>query len=105
MNKSIRKMENNLLTHTKHETTHFDVLSIKRQTVKVSFLPFAGKINVKLNLSINTALQMTDENDSYAPYIGININVNILYPILVMRDSRSSSWFSSSKSKLRPILA
>ena len=45
-------MENNLLTHTKHETTHFDVLSDKRQTVKVSFVPFAGKINVKLNLSI-----------------------------------------------------
>lgn len=44
-------MENNLLTHTKHETTHFNVLSDKRQTVKVSFLPFAGKINVKLNLS------------------------------------------------------
>ena len=44
-------MENNLLTHTKHETTHFDVLSDKRQTVKVFFLPFAGKINVKLNLS------------------------------------------------------
>ena len=54
MNKSIRKMENNLLTHTKHETTHFDVLSNNRQTVKVSFLPFAGKINVKLNLSINS---------------------------------------------------
>ena len=52
MNKSIRNMENNLLTHTKHETTHFDVLSDKRQTVKVYFLPFAGKINVKLNLSI-----------------------------------------------------
>ena len=45
-------MENNILTHTKHETTHFDVLSDKRQTVKVSFLPFAGKINAKLNLSI-----------------------------------------------------
>ena len=44
-------MENNLLTHTKHQTTHFDVLSDKRQTVKVSFLPFAGKLNVKLNLS------------------------------------------------------
>ena len=44
-------MENNLLTHTKHENTHFDVLSDKRQTVKVSFLPFEGKINVKLNLS------------------------------------------------------
>ena len=44
-------MENNLLTHTKHETTHFDVLSDKLQTVKVSFLPFAVKINVKLNLS------------------------------------------------------
>ena len=46
-------MENtcNLLPHTKHETTHFDVLSDRRQTVKVSFLPFAGKINVKLNLS------------------------------------------------------
>ena len=50
MNKSVRKMENNLLTHTKHETAHFDELSDKRQTVKVSFLPFAGKINVKLNL-------------------------------------------------------
>ena len=45
-------MENNLLTHTKHETTHFDVLSDKRQTAKVAFLPFAGKTNVKLNLSI-----------------------------------------------------
>ena len=44
-------MENNLLTRTKHETTHFDVLSDKRQTVKVSLLPYAGKINVKLNLS------------------------------------------------------
>ena len=42
-------MENNLLTHTKHETTHFDVVSDKSQTV--SFLPFPGKINVKLNLS------------------------------------------------------
>ena len=52
MNKSIRKMENDLLTHTEHETTHFDVLSDKRQTIKVSFLPFAGKINAKLNLSI-----------------------------------------------------
>ena len=51
MNKSITKGENNLLTHTKHETTHFDVLGDKLQTVKVSFLPFAGKINVKLNLS------------------------------------------------------
>ena len=37
MNKSIRKMENNLLIHTKHETTHFDVLSDKRQTLKVPF--------------------------------------------------------------------
>ena len=45
-------MEKNLLTHTKHETTHFDVLSDKRQTAKVAFLPFAGKANVKLNLSI-----------------------------------------------------
>ena len=44
-------MENNLLTHTKHETTHFEVLSDKRQTAKVTFLPFAGKANVKLNLS------------------------------------------------------
>ena len=49
-------MENNLLTHTKHETTHFDVLSDKRQTVKVSFLPFAGKINVKLLTSLLTHL-------------------------------------------------
>ena len=40
-------MENNLLTHTKHETTQFNVLSDKGQTIKVSFLPFAGKINCK----------------------------------------------------------
>ena len=60
MNKSIRKMENNLLTHTKHETTHFDVLSDKRQTVKVSFLPFAGKINVNLNLSIGPRTARSD---------------------------------------------
>ena len=49
-------MENNLLTHTKHETTHFDVLSDKRQTVKVSFLPFARKINVKLNLNLSNVM-------------------------------------------------
>ena len=51
-------MENNLLTRTKHGTTHFDVLSDKWQTVKVSFLPFAGKINVKLNLS-NATVNVT----------------------------------------------
>ena len=45
-------MKNKLLTHTKHETTHFDVLGDKGQTAKVAFLPFAGKTNVKLNLSI-----------------------------------------------------
>ena len=58
MNKSKRKMENNLLTHTKHETTHFDVLSDKRQTAKVAFLPFAGKTNVKLNLSNDTKMEL-----------------------------------------------
>ena len=63
-------MENNLLTHTKHENTHFDVLSDKRQTVKVSFLPFAGKINVKLNLS-NIYLRITREK--FLPLLSLTI--------------------------------
>ena len=72
-------MENNLLTHTKHETTHFDVLSDKRKTVKFSFLPFAGKINVKLNLSFMKVLF------GFSRYIQISlvclksVKINLIY--------------------------
>ena len=53
---SIRKIENNSHVHDKRETTHYSLWrrNGKRQTAKVGFLPFAGKTNVMLNLSIET---------------------------------------------------
>ncbi len=45
-------METNLLIHTRHETTYFDVKGSKLQTAKVDLLLFAGKSNAKLNLLV-----------------------------------------------------